>query len=101
MGSERTKTYVRHHQNPAEPRHQGDAQSGPSAGQSANAVAARWNSTSTTREPAAMGAGMSRPTPNCSANGAMCKRRRMVTTIGCNEGKRSDGKLSRFVWGEG
>ena len=29
------------------------------------------------------------------------KRRRMATTVGCNEGKRSDGKLSRFVWGEG
>jgi hypothetical protein len=32
---------------------------------------------------------------------AMCKRQPMVTIAVCNEGKRSDGKLSRFVWEEG
>ncbi len=30
----------------------------------------------------------------------MCEHLLMVTEVGCNDGKRSDGKLSRFVWGE-
>ena len=68
---------------------------------SVSAGATGWDSTSTMSRRAGTGARTSKPTRNCSANPAMCKRRRMETTIGCSDGKPYDAKVSRTVWGEG
>ena len=38
---------------------------------------------------------------NYSVADVMHKQRALEITVDCNDGKRSDGKLSRFVWREG